>query len=100
MTSVLQMGTAMGADASRFDGVYGGVFIGLGGVAYEGVIDSSHLPGDPGQTETFSGDWVSGLVGGAYAGINVAVDEMVFGVEASVSGGLLEARVEDFEAND
>jgi opacity protein-like surface antigen len=91
------------ADASNFDGFYAGVFIGLGSIAYDGVVDSNQfdtLPPTPEEAEIFSGDFVSGLIGGGYAGVNFIHGDFVFGVEASLTVGGVQAYTEDAGGND
>lgn len=98
---VLAGSPAGAADASNFDGMYGGVFIGLGSIAYDGVVDSSEIEDlDPEEAEIFSGDFISGLVGGGYAGRNFSHGDFVFGVEAGLTLGALEAFAEDDGGND
>jgi opacity protein-like surface antigen len=92
---------AAAADASNFEGMYGGVFIGLGSIAYDGVVDSSEIiDTDPEEAEIFSGDFVSGLIGGGYVGRNFTHGDFVFGVEAGLTLGALEAFTEDDGGND
>jgi opacity protein-like surface antigen len=99
--SMLAAAPVAAADASNFDGMYGGVFIGLGSIAYDGQVDTSEIENDfPEEAEIFSGDFVSGLIGGAYAGVNYIHGDFLFGVEASLTVGGIEAYTEDDGGND
>ena len=99
--SMLAAAPVGAADASNFDGMYGGVFIGLGSIAYDGQVDTSEIENDfPEEAEIFSGDFVSGLIGGAYAGVNYIHGDFVYGVEASLTVGGVEAYTEDDGGND
>lgn len=99
--SMFAVAPVWAADASNFDGMYGGVFIGFGSIAYDGVVDSSEIDAlDPEDAELFSGDFVSGLIGGAYAGVNFIHGDFVYGVEASLTIGGVEAYAEDDDATD
>jgi len=99
--SMLAAAPVAAADASNFDGIYGGVFIGFGSIAYDGVVDSSELVDtEPEEAEVFSGDFVSGLIGGGYAGVNFIHGDFVYGVEASLTVGGIEAYTEDSGGND
>lgn len=101
--SMLAAAPVAAADASKFDGVYGGVFIGLGSIAYDGQVDTSEIEEfvpQPEQAEIFTGDFVSGFIGGGYAGVNFIHGDFLYGVEVSLTVGGIEAFTEDQGGND
>lgn len=99
--SMLAVAPVVAADASNFDGFYGGVFIGLGSIAYDGVVDSSEIDEfDPEDAEVFSGDFVSGFIGGGYAGVNIIRGDFLYGIEASLTVGAIEAFTDDEDGDD
>lgn len=80
---------------SRFDGLYAGFFIGSGGARFTGIVDSGELPLDPPDTETFAGDWSTGLIYGGYAGLGATTGSFYYGAEISITGGGFGAFAED-----
>ena len=96
----LSGGHALAADASAFEGAFGGVFAGYAGTTFEGVVDSSEFPDYPEEAEVFTGDRVFGLAYGAVAGVNSVDGDKVFGLEGTVYAGNLSDTAIDEGGND
>ncbi len=95
------IGPVQAADASRFDGYYGGFFVGYGGISYQGFVDGDEIEdGDPEEAEIFSGDFETGWLGGGYMGMNLVHGAIVYGVELSATTGAIEALAIDDGGND
>lgn len=101
LAMALAAGSAAAADASRFDGYYGGFFVGYGGISYQGFVDGDEIEnGDPEEAEIFSGDFETGWLGGGYMGMNLVHGAIVYGVELSATTGAIKALAIDDGGND
>jgi outer membrane immunogenic protein len=88
------------ASASSWTGWYAGLDAGYGWASYDGVFDSSELPGFPGETTFISNADPKGGVIGGHVGYNFQNGAAVFGVEVDAMYGGISGRTADGGGDD